>query len=450
MKLLPIFVAAVVIPVLSAIAACTSNETLFPDVASTVEVAPSPTPSIQVLSPSLVAAEGIVLPIQEARLSMPVGGQLVAVNVAEGEQVKQGEVLAQLENGKQQITLASAQANLASAQAELKDLMAGPQSEEITKAEADLQKAQAALAKLVAGSTAAEIAEAEAQVNIARAQLAQALAGNRPEQIEAAAARVLRAEVEVRLAQARYDQVVFGVPTDAEPAAVELQKATLAYEEAKAQHEELVNGSTEEEIQIARAQVAAAQATLAKVSAPPTPEEVLQAQANVTQAQAALDEVKAGVTASRIAVGQSKVDIAQVNVTQAQFDLEQTQLVAPFDGTVSAIKARPGEMVQPGSVLMILGDTSRWRLETIDLTEADVARLQIGQSVQINVDALPGQKFAGTVIGIAPISQAEADQGQSPAGGDVTFKVTIEIKEGNLSALRWGMTAFIQIETERL
>lgn len=448
MKLKSIFISTLVCILASSAIACSSNEAQFPDAVAATPA--SPTPIVQALSPSLVAAEGIILPIQEARLSMSVGGQLVAVNFAEGEQVKKGEVLAQLENGKQQINLASAQANLDSAQAELEDLMTGPRPEEITKAEADLQKAQAALAKLVAGSTAIEIAEAAAQVGIANAQLAKALAGNRPEQIEAAAARVLRTEADVRLAQARYDQVVFGVPTDAEPAAVELQKATLAYEEAKAQHQDLLNGSTAEEIQIARAQIAAAQATLDKVSAPPTPEEVLQAQANVTQAQATLDGVKAGPTVSRIAVGQSKVDIAQVNVTQAQFDLEQTQLTAPFDGTVSAIKAQPGEMVQPGAVLMILGDTSRWRLETIDLTEADVARLQIGQSVQIKVDALPGQEFTGSVIGIAPISQAEAEQGQASTGGDVIFKVTIEIKEGNLSALRWGMTAFIQIETKKL
>ena len=74
----------------------------------------------------------------------------------------------------------------------------------------------------------------------------------------------------------------------------------------------------------------------------------------------------------------------------------------------------------------------------------------MGQSVQINVDALPGQAFEGQVVSIAPISQAEADQGQASASGEVTYKVTIEITKGNLSALRWGMTAFIQIETEKL
>jgi HlyD family secretion protein len=355
-----------------------------------------------------------------------------------------------LENDTQKAALIRATAQLSNAEAKLADLLAGAKPEEIARAEADLMRAQAALAQVVAGSTPGEIAEAQAQVKIAEAQLEQTLAGTRSEQLEAAAARMLRAEVDVLQAQARYDRLVFGVPTAEEPAAVELQKATLAYEEAKAQHEELLNGATPEQVAIDQARIEGARATLHKIMAPPTPEEVLQAQAQVTQAQATLTGLKAGPSETQIAIAQTEIEIAQANVDQAQVELDQTKLAAPFDGVVSDIKTEIGEMVQPGAALMILGDTSGWHLETRDLTEADVARVREGQPVRIIVDALPEEEFTGKVISISPISEAEAEPGQPPRMGDVTYTVRIEIIEGNSAALRWGMTAFIEIEIEAL
>jgi HlyD family secretion protein len=416
----------------------------------TVAVAPTSVAPARASGSGLVAAEGIIVPLQEARLAFPLGGRLQTVHFKVGESVSQGDILAELDSSKQKAALIVATAQLSNAEAKLADLLAGAKPEEITRAEADLMKAQAALAQIAAGSTPGEIAEAQAQVKIAQAQLDQTQAGTRSEQLEAAAARMLRAEVDVLQAQAKYDRLVFGVPTAEEPAAVELQKATLAYEEAKAQHEELLNGATPEQIAIDQARTEGARATLYKIMAPPTPEEVLQAQAQVTQAQAALAGLKAGPSESQIAIAQTEVEMAQANVDQTQVELDQTKLAAPFAGVVSDIKTEVGEMVQPGAALLILGDTSRWYLETKDLTEADVARVREGQPVRIIMDALPEEEFTGKVISISPISEAEAEPGRSPQVGDVTYTVRIEITEGNSAALRWGMTAFIEIEIEPL
>lgn len=432
--------------------ACNQSDlfAIDPPPVSTVQVATNAASSGQPPARDLVAAEGIIVPLQEARLAFPLGGRLQELHFKVGELVSQGDVLAELDNSKQKAALIVATAQLSNAEAKLADLLAGAKPEEITRAEADLMKAQAALAQVVAGSKPGEIAEAQAQVNLAQAQLGQTLAGTRSEQLEAAAARMLRAEVDVLQAQARYDRLVFGVPTAEEPAAVELQKATLAYEEAKAQHEELLNGATPEQVAIDQARIEGARATLHKIMAPPTPEEVLQAQAQVAQAQAALEGLKAGPGETQVALVQTEIEIAQANVDQAQVDLDQTKLIAPFEGVVSDIKSEVGEMVQPGAALLILGDTSGWYLETKDLTEADVARVREGQPVRIIMDALPEEEFTGTVISISPISEAEAEPGQPPQVGDVTYTVKIEIAEGNSAALRWGMTAFIEIETERL
>jgi multidrug efflux pump subunit AcrA (membrane-fusion protein) len=415
----------------------------------TATVAPpanSPSPATQL---SLVAAEGMVVPARETKLAFETGGRLVALNFAQGEMVEAGDVLARLEDSRQQVDLKNAMANRANAQARLADLLAGTKPEEILRVEADLAKAEAILSKVLAGPLPEEVAEAAAQVDLAQAQLNQLLAGTRPEKLEAAAAQALRAEVDVRQAQAIYDQVVYGDPTDAEEAAVQLQKATLVYEQAKAQHEELVNGPTAQDVAVAQAGVDAARATLNRVAAKAQREDVLQAQADVRRAEAQLAQLKAGPTPEEIAVARAQVDMAQATVDQAHIELTKTKLVAPFTGLLSGVRPNVGEIIQPGVVLFFLGDASHWRIKTRDLTEADVAKLKRGQGVLINIDALPDEKFRGTVIDISPISEAEKGEPQS-AGGEVTYTVTIKIEQGNLTPLRWGMTAFVQIEIERL
>lgn len=416
-----------------------------PTVAAEADLAKAEaTPTVPVSTAiSVVTAEGMVIPAQQARLAFEIGGRLVAINFEEGDTVAKGQVLAQLDDRTQQLNLTSAQDNVVSAEAELADFLAGAGAEEIIRAEADLAKAEAALAKLLAGPTPEEIAEAQVGVRIAQAELDQLLAGARPERLEAVAARVLQAEADVRLAQAQYDLVVFGNPTDAQPVAIELQKATLTYEAAKAEHDELVNGPTDEEIAIAQARLASAQATFERVSAPPSREDVLQAQANVTQAQSRLAELREGPATEKVTLAQIKVDIARTNLAQAQLELSKTQLAAPFGGMVSDVEANLGEIIQPGAPIVILGDISTWHIETKDLVEADVSRVREGQLVWINVDALPGEAFEGRVTGISPISDAESGKTSS---GEPTYTVLIEITKGQTSSLRWGMTSFIQID----
>ena len=80
---------------------------------------------------------------------------------------------------------------------------------------------------------------------------------------------------------------------------------------------------------------------------------------------------------------------------QAQAQLKQTQVVAPFAGQVGAVSVRPGELATPGQPVLMLGDTSKLRVETTDLRETDVTRLKLGMPVELTFDALPGQRVPG-------------------------------------------------------
>jgi HlyD family secretion protein len=136
------------------------------------------------------------------------------------------------------------------------------------------------------------------------------------------------------------------------------------------------------------------------------------------------------------------IEIANIKVLQAQAALEIAQanlaeatLLAPFDGTVASIKITPGEFVSPHQVVITLASLDQLRVETIDLSERDIAKVSIGDSADVFVEAL-GETIQGEVIAISP----KADV----IGGDVVFKVTIAL---NIQppALLWGMTAEVTI-----
>jgi multidrug efflux pump subunit AcrA (membrane-fusion protein) len=88
----------------------------------------------------------------------------------------------------------------------------------------------------------------------------------------------------------------------------------------------------------------------------------------------------------------------------------------------------------------MVGDLSALQVETTDLDEVDVARVQIGQQVGLTFDALPDRVLAGHIVRIAPMA--------TPGQGATTYTAIVALDETD-PALRWGMTAFVDIEVER-
>ncbi len=406
-----------------------------------------------VKQPCVVSAEAFVVPSKQAKVTFETSGRIKKIYVQEGSQVKQGDVLAELDSSSQQVSLdeakiglAKATADLEQAKAQLAQTKAPPTSEEVAQSEAQIAKAEAVLAEMMAGPTKEDIAQAEAQVRTARAQLQQVLVGNRNEDIKAAAASVLQAEAEVRVKQGDYDKVRYGDPDNVRTVGTNLQKATLDYQKAQADYEKLVNGSTKEAVAIAKSQVAEQEASLAKLKAGSTAEKIAQAQADVASAEASKAKLLVGATKEQIAVSEAGVKIVEVGVesakmqvVKAQTELDKTKLVAPFGGMVGLVTFEEGEMSQGGEIS--LGDFSRWQVETDDLTEIDVVQVKEGQSVKINVDALPNEKLEGKVVRINPRSETKA--------GDVTYTVLVDITGGDTKLLRWGMTTFVDIASEQ-
>ncbi len=110
----------------------------------TVSAAP-PTAS-KALNDGLIAAPGRVEAIsEEVRVSSELSGRLKSVNVEEGDRVKRGQVLAELENADYRARVASAEAELSQREAELRRIVNGSRSEERGEAEAAKQAGKAVL-----------------------------------------------------------------------------------------------------------------------------------------------------------------------------------------------------------------------------------------------------------------------------------------------------------------
>jgi len=171
---------------------------------------------------------------------------------------------------------------------------------------------------------------------------------------------------------------------------------------------------------------------------------VKEAEANLAYAEIELKYLirvsgcKVGCAPSQqhIEVAENDVAHAQALVDSAKAVLEsQSNLTAPFDGVVVSIDISPAETVTPGQVVIVIGDLSRYRIETTDLSERDVTKVKVGQAVNVFVQAL-NQNLTGKVADVSRIS--------TTLGGDVVYKVTIDFDK-QPDGLLWGMSADVEI-----
>jgi HlyD family secretion protein len=403
-----------------------------------------------------VVASGEVVAARDANLSFTIPGRVQQVDVAMGDTVQPGDLLVALETANLEAQVAQAEAAVQTAQAGLDQVLAGVSPGELALAETAISATRALVGQAEAALEAAEaqcavagsgVAAAEAAFKATQAQSSQLDAGPRAGQVAAAQAEVELARTQLIQAQAAYDLVKGSPHIDMLPEALALQQATIALEAAQALYDALFEGATADEKRAAAAQVEAAQVQITQAQ-----DQALSACAQVGQASAAVEAAKAqqtqaeqqlsllqaGATAEQIAVASAQVAQAEAALQAARVAVEQAELRAPFAGTVSALTISPGETVAPGQAVLALADLSHLRVETVDLSERDVARVALGQPTIVYVEAL-GEEIEGRVVGIAPQS--------TTIGGDVVYTVYVELDE-QLPGLRWGMSADVEIATD--
>ncbi len=342
--------------------------TAFVEVRAPASARPSIAPAAvaRKANASSASAQGYIVPARRADLAFATGGHVAQVLAAEGDPVKAGQPLVKLHD-------ADLNAALAQAQADLKGLQNGARPEEIAAAQANLDIANS-------------------QLEAAQADLGRLQNGGLAVQLAAIRADAARAEADLQVAQGSYDALVLGPGHGISTDSNDPNRGLGAYEEnQRAQLAALRAARDAAQKRLAQVQVGAGTDLRAAQAA------VEMAIGQRDAAQAQLDLLKAGATPEQ-------VEIAQARVAQAQAALDAAVLVAPFDGTIAERAIHPGEMAAPGVRVVSLADLSGWEVETDDLGEVDVIHVQPGSEALVTVDALPGVMLQGQVTSIAPRS----------------------------------------------
>ncbi len=409
----------------------------------------------------VVSAEGIIVPLRDVMLSFQTGGELVEIIAAKGSVVTSGDPIVRLDSTDQEIALVQAQAAVEIAQANKVTAEVGLLAAQVAEKAADVgvQASQVTLALVRAEPTAAEIALSESAVALAQSGVGQASAGQgvvlqgpASSQIQSAEARLRAAEGQLLPVRDALDALMREESNDEDAVA----RAQFAYNAslanvnaAKAAVEEARAGATSGQrqsafgnVSSAAAQRDAAQANLEKLLAGSREESIAVAEADLAQAESASAEAALAVVQAESAVTQAEAGIvqAEAGVDSAQDALSRMTLTAPFDGVVADVQIELGEVVSSGVPAVAFADFGGWQVKTTDLQELDVVDLNVGDPVEISIDAIPGEVLMGTVTNIGNTSQITR--------GDVTYEVTIALDDLKDLPLRWGMTVFVDVDVE--
>lgn len=172
-------------------------------------------------------------------------------------------------------------------------------------------------------------------------------------------------------------------------------------------------------------------------------DELDRAEAALERAQVQVDNLPPDASPGQVEAAQAELRLAEAErnvaastLSEAEVALRQTELRAPFNGTVAAINIERGEQALAGQPVMTIGDLSRWLIETTDLSELEVVRVAAGDAATLTFEALPDLVLAGRVDRIQVRGTGDA--------GNVVFAVAIRPDEHN-EQLRWNMTATVRI-----
>ena len=131
-----------------------------------------------------------------------------------------------------------------------------------------------------------------------------------------------------------------------------------------------------------------------------------------TQSLTATQALRAATEAVRteqqaVAAAQGRVVAQQALVAEAKERRSYAKLTAPIAGVITEKVTEPGNLLQPGNEILKIGDFSRAKV-FVQVSELELGKIQLGQSVEVSLDAFPNKKYTGRVIRVSPAADATA------------------------------------------
>jgi HlyD family secretion protein len=379
-----------------------------------------------------VSAVGTIELISERQVVLMTGGTVAEVAVEAGDPVKKGALLIALDTQQLRWAVTQAELGLEQARIGLEQATEAIDDSDIAVAEANLLSAREELTLVEAGPSKEEMDAATNSAAAAWSAYNELKAGPSPEELTQASASLKQAQIDLQQAQRAYDKIAWQPEAGASSEGAALQRATIAYESAKAGYDLLVKPPDASALQSTLAGAQQAQHALNELKKKPTPAELAAARAAVASSEAALAKLKKGKDAGDIRSAELNVQNAQIGLEKARLDLNNARVVSPVDGVVLAVNVKVGEQGNSGSVVATVADTSKLRL-VANVEQKDIAHVKPGQAVEITVYGITDKTYKGVVDKIAP-------QGSS-ATGSILFPVIIRITDESLAELKPGMSA---------
>ena len=373
-----------------------------------------------------VALNGDLKAAARIELAPKISARVTRVAVREGDPVKAGDLLVSQDTIDLDSRRDTAQAAVRQARASLASARAALES-----ASARLAQSRTQLALQEAGGAASE-ADAEQQLRAAEAQLAIAKTPQRSQEMAVAESAVAQAEANFEKAavdRKRYAQLFAdgaASRSQLDQAATAERVAKSALDSAKAQWELSRIGGRDESIR--QAEAAKRRAELGLQLAKTNRRQDDLRRDDVRTAEAAYAQAKAGVLQA-----QANLQSAYASLKQAVQDIRNSAILAPVDGVVSERRAEIGQLIGPGTPVLVLETSTALHIEA-SVPELEIGRLREGSGARIEVDALPGQSFSGVVSRLYP-----------SVGTDGSFRARIEMA-GSPKGLKPGMFCRIRID----
>lgn len=404
----------------------------------------------------------------EVVVAPELAGRVVEVLVEQGDRVAAGDLLLRLDDSlyqaqRQRATtaLATAEKNLSVAQSgvdlarsALRAAEAGREAAQ-AKEQAELVPAQRALDELYKNH---DVARAEAQRAVSAAHRAvrdaQYLWDNftlpsNQKNLTASEAISMTLQL-LEQARARFEPYKYEASSND-------TRETLkeALDEAQSDYDTAVRRmELEIGLEAAKALLAKSERDLAKLMEGPDPDDVailesrIQAiQAGTKQAEAAVDQAQAAVVQAeeRVAQAQAAVDQAQAELNLIDVQIEKLRVYAPSAGVVIARNVEPGEVIQAGAALMVIGELDQLKI-TVYIPEDLYGQIRLGQEARVTVDSFPGEAFKATVTHIADKAEFTPRNVQTVEGRKTTvFAIQLSIQNTDRK-LKPGMPADVSFK----
>lgn len=232
---------------------------------------------------------------------------------------------------------------------------------------------------------------------------------------------------------------------------IQLRQSLANQDASEAQYALAVKGSREEDIAQAEANMKNALDDLNRTKELIKSNTVAQKQLDDAQtryvvSQQIYEKLKKGSRTEEIQAAKARRDLAAAQVESIRKKIRDSYITAPMGGIVTQKAVEEGELVPPNASLFRVAELSRVHL-MIYVTEIELARVKLGQTARVSVDAYPKRDFPGKVTFISPVAEFTPKNVQTKDDRTkLVFGVKIEIDNPE-QILKPGMPADAVVET---